>query len=87
VTAIAIPSRQVRSLPAAGGGVDRAIRISTAAVVLAVAGIAAYISFWHACAVVREYGESGVTALLEPATIDGLVYASSMFSWGCQSVA
>jgi hypothetical protein len=78
VTAIAIPGSGTRSLPAAGGGVDRAIRISTAAVVLAVAGIAAYISYWHAYAVVREYGESGVTALLEPATIDGLVYASSM---------
>ena len=57
---------------------DRAIRVSTAAVVLAVAGIAAYISYWHAYAVVREYGETGVTAQLEPATIDGLVYASSM---------
>jgi hypothetical protein len=78
VTAIAIPGSGTRSLPAAGGGVDRAIRISTAAVVLAVAGIAAYISYLHAYAVVREYGEIGVTALLEPATIDGLVYASSM---------
>jgi hypothetical protein len=52
--------------------------VSTAAVVLAVAGIAAYISYWHAYAVVRQYGESGITAQLEPATIDGLVYASSM---------
>jgi hypothetical protein len=57
---------------------DTAIRASTAGVVLAVAGIAAYISYWHAYAVVRQYGESGVTALLEPGTIDGLVYASSM---------
>jgi hypothetical protein len=65
-------------LPAVSGGVDRAIRVSTSAVVLAVAGIAAYISYWHAYAVVREYGESGVTAKFEPATIDGLVYASSM---------
>jgi hypothetical protein len=78
VTAIAIPGSGTRSLPGAGVGVDRAIRISTAAVVLAVASIAAYISYLHAYAVVREYGESGVTALLEPATIDGLVYASSM---------
>ena len=60
--------------------VDRAIRVSTAAVVLAVAGIAAYISYWHAYAVVREYGETGVTARLEPATIDGLVYASCRWS-------
>jgi hypothetical protein len=79
VTATTIPGSGARSsLPIAGSGVDRAIRASTAAVVLAVAGIAAYISYWHAYAVVREWGESGVTALLEPATIDGLVYASSM---------
>jgi uncharacterized protein DUF2637 len=64
--------------PAVSSTADTAIRASTAAVVLAVAGIAAYISYWHACAVVRQYGESGVTALLEPGTIDGLVYASSM---------
>jgi hypothetical protein len=58
--------------------IDRAIRLSTAAAVLAVAGIAAYVSYWHAYAVVRAHGESGITARLEPATIDGLVYASSM---------
>ena len=62
--------------------VDRAIRLSTAAAVLAVAGIAAYVSYWHAYAVVRAHGESGITARLEPATIDGLVCASSMFSRG-----
>jgi hypothetical protein len=59
-------------------GIDRAIRLSTAAAVLAVAGIAAYVSYWHAYAVVRAHGEGGITARLEPATIDGLVYASSM---------
>ncbi len=58
-------------------GVDRAIRLSTAAAVLAVAGIAAYVSYWHAYAVVLARGETGITARLE-ATIDGLVYASSM---------
>ena len=63
--------------PAAGPD-DRAIRLSTAAAVLAVAGIAAYVSYWHAYAVVRAHGGSGITARLEPATIDGLVYASSM---------
>ena len=59
-------------------GIDRAIRLSTAAAVLAVAGIAAYVSYWHAYAVIRAHGETGITARLEPATIDGLVYASSM---------
>jgi hypothetical protein len=53
---------------------DHAIRASTATVALAVAGIAAYVSYWHAYAVIRQYGESGVTV----GTIDGLVYASSM---------
>ena len=72
------PSSVSRYLPAVGSGADRAIRLSTAVVVLAAAGIAAYISYWHAYAVVRAYGESGATARLEPATIDGLVYASSM---------
>ena len=60
------------------GGIDRAIRLSTAAAVLAVAGIAAYVSYGHARAVVRAHGETGITARLERATIDGLVYASSM---------
>ena len=59
-------------------GIDRVIRVSTAVAVLAVAGVAAYVSYWHAYAVVRAHGESGITARLEPATIDGLVYASSM---------
>ena len=59
-------------------GIDRAIRFSTAVAVMAVAGIAAYVSYWHAYAVVRAHGETGTTARLEPATIDGLVYASSM---------
>jgi hypothetical protein len=62
----------------ATSSIDRAIRLSTAAAVLVVAGIAAYVSYWHAYAVVRAHGESGITARLEPATIDGLVYASSM---------
>ena len=40
--------------------------------------LAAYVSYWHAYAVVRADGESRVTARPESATIDGLVYASSM---------
>jgi hypothetical protein len=59
-------------------GMDRAIRLSTTVAVLAVAGIAAYVSYCHAYAVVRAHGGTGITARLEPATIDGLVYASSM---------
>lgn len=60
------------------GGADRMIRVTTAAAVVGVAGIAAYVSYQHAFEVVRAHGESGLTARLEPATIDGLVYSSSM---------
>jgi Protein of unknown function (DUF2637) len=63
---------------AIANAIDRLIRISTAVAVLAVASVAAYVSYWHAYAVVRTHGESGLAARLEPATIDGLVYASSM---------
>ena len=66
-----------RHVPMASS-IDHAIRLSTAAAVLAVAAIAAYVSYWHAYAVVRAHGETGITARLEPTTIDGLVYASSM---------
>jgi hypothetical protein len=76
MTAFAAAPDSYRST--AANGIDRVIRLSTAAAVLAVAGIAAYVSYWHAYAVVLAYGESGITARLEPATIDGLVYASSM---------
>ncbi len=68
-------------------GIDRAIRLSTAAAVLAVAGIAAYVSYWHAYAVVRAHGETGITGRLEPTTIDGLVYASSMLSGAVRGTA
>ena len=79
MTALALaPDNRSGYLPGATLGVDRAIRVSTAVAVLAVAGIAAYVSYWHAYIVVCSHGETGVTARLEPATIDGLVYASSM---------
>ena len=79
MTALAIaPDRGTGYEPAVTTGVDRAIRVSTAIAVLAVAGVAAYVSYWHAYAVVCAHGETGATARLEPATIDGLVYASSM---------
>ena len=79
MTALALaPDTRTGYEPAATAGVDRAIRVSTAIAVLAVAGVVAYVSYWHAYAVVRAHGETGITARLEPATIDGLVYASSM---------
>jgi len=39
---------------AMANAIDRLIRISTAVAVLAVASVAAYVSYWHAYAVVRD---------------------------------
>ena len=57
---------------------DRLIRIATALAVVAVAVVAAIISYQHAFELVRSHGESGVTARLLPFTVDGLIWAASM---------
>ena len=44
-------------------GTDRAIHLSTAAAVLAVAGIAAYVSYWHADAVLRATARAGISRI------------------------
>jgi Protein of unknown function (DUF2637) len=66
---------------------DKAIRPSTAAAVVAVAVVASVASYEHAYAPVGAHGESGWDAQLVPLTIDDLIYASSLFFWGPQSVA
>src|ERR1700744_605418 len=57
---------------------DRLIRITTALAVLAVAGVAAIISYQHAYELVSSHGEAGVTARMLPFTVDGLIWAASM---------
>lgn len=57
---------------------DRLIRITTALAVIAVAGVAAIISYQHAYDLVSSHGESGMTARLLPFTVDGLIWAASM---------
>jgi hypothetical protein len=57
---------------------DRLIRITTALAVVAVAVVAAVISYQHAFELVRSHGESGLTARLLPFTVDGLIWAASM---------
>ena len=66
---------------------DRLIRITTALAVVAVAVVAAIISYQQAYDLVRSHGESGVTGRLLPFTVDGLIWAASMFSGGPQPVA
>src|SRR5262245_55050501 len=65
-------------MPNPGSRADKAVRWPTAAVVVGVATVAAYISYWHAHDVVRAHGEDAGSARLVPLTVDGLVYASSM---------
>ena len=62
---------------------DALIRRSTTVAVLAVAVVAATVSYQHAYALVREFGEAGLTARLVPLTVDGLIYASSMVLLHC----
>jgi hypothetical protein len=57
---------------------DRLIRITTALAVVAVAGVAAIISYQHAYELVSSHGEAGATAHLLPFTVDGLIWAASM---------
>lgn len=54
------------------------IRITTAVAVVAVAGVAAIISYQHAYELVTTHGETGLTAHLLPFTVDGLIWAASM---------
>lgn len=57
---------------------DRAIRISTAGTVLALAGVAAYISYTHIHDLCVAYGEKGAAAIMTPFTVDGMVFVASM---------
>ena len=57
---------------------DKAIRWTAVAAIVAVAGVAGYVSYWHAVEVVTSNGEPGTIARLYPAAIDGLIVAASM---------
>jgi len=57
---------------------DGLIRWCTVAAVVAVAGVAAYISYWHAVDVVTRHGEQAVRGHLYPVVIDGIIVAASM---------
>lgn len=57
---------------------DRAIRWTAVLAVVAVAGVAAYVSYWHAVEVVTGHGEPGMVGHLYPVVIDGIIVAASM---------
>jgi hypothetical protein len=47
--------------------------------VIGVAAVAAVVSYEHAYSLIRAHGETGWTAHLIQVTVDGLIWASSMF--------
>jgi hypothetical protein len=51
------------------------VRLAATAVI---AGIAAWISYWHMAGVAAEYGESGSAAYLLPMSVDGLIVVASI---------
>ena len=57
---------------------DQLIRITTALSVVAVADVAAIISYQHAYELVTSHGKIGLTVHLLPFTVDGLIWAASM---------
>lgn len=57
---------------------DKLVRLTGYLAVVAVAAVAALISYWHAVSVVGKHGETGYLGHLYPATIDGLIMAASM---------
>jgi Protein of unknown function (DUF2637) len=57
---------------------DRLIRLSTAAVVTAVAAFAAVVSYSHIYDLGRAHGQDGTAARLLPLSVDGLLLAASL---------
>jgi hypothetical protein len=57
---------------------DRVIRVTTAAVVCAVAAFAAAVSYSHIYGLGRGHGEDGTAARLLPLSVDGLILAASL---------
>jgi len=54
------------------------IRLATAAVVCAVAGFAAVVSYSHIYGLGRAHGQDGTAARLLPLSVDGLILAASL---------
>jgi hypothetical protein len=57
---------------------DRLIRAATAAVVCAVAGFAAVVSYTHIYDLGRAHGQDGTPARLLPLSVNGLILAASL---------
>lgn len=56
-------------------GVQSVARVLTTALI---AGIAAWVSYWHMVGVARHYGETGAAPYLLPLSVDGLIVVASI---------
>jgi len=72
------PLSRASEPPPTSQRVDGAIRGSSLLVVILVAVGAAIVSYRHAYELVHGHGESGAAAVIGPATVDGMIYASGM---------
>jgi hypothetical protein len=64
----------ISRIPARRGALS-AVRLGATAVL---AGIAAWVSYWHMVAVAAKYGEAGSSAYLLPFSVDGLIVVASI---------
>ncbi len=56
----------------------RALAFARIAATVAIAGIAAWVSYWHMAAVAARYGETTTSAYLLPLSVDGLIVVASV---------
>ncbi len=71
--ALIVTVELITRIPVASQGLST-VRIAATAVV---AGIAAWVSYWHMAAVVQRYGEDPVAAHMIPLSVDGLIVVAS----------
>jgi hypothetical protein len=56
----------------------RTLAVARLAATTAIAGIAAWVSYWHMVAVAARHGETGLSAYLLPVSVDGLIIVASV---------
>jgi hypothetical protein len=56
----------------------RGLTVARWAATAVIAGIAAWVSYWHMAAVAARYGETGASPYLLPLSVDGLVVVASV---------
>jgi hypothetical protein len=64
----------ISRIPTLGGAASIARMAATAVI----AGIAAWVSYWHMAGVAAEYGETGAAPYLLPLSVDGLIVVASV---------